>query len=131
MFNFPKNKSISSMINTMPNMANTLNGWETSITLVKITQNIVDGDLVTSEQKISFMGVWQPLKDEILELKPEGQRSWSWYWIHAKNGTLNLNTADKIIYQGKKYKVMQRKDYSLNGYVEYQVVEDYESLSNG
>jgi hypothetical protein len=119
------------MINTMPNMANTLNGWETSITLVKITQNIVDGDLVTSEQKISFMGVWQALKDEILELKPEGQRSWSWYWIHAKSGTLNLNTADKIIYQGKRYKVMQRKDYSLNGYVEYQVVEDYESISNG
>ena len=72
------------------------------------------------------MGVWQPLRDEQLQFKPEGQRSWSWYWIHAKAGTLNLQTQDKIIFQGKRYKVMSVKDYSLNGYIEYQVVLDYQ-----
>lgn len=106
-------------------MAQTLTGWEQPLTLVKELQNIVDGDLVTEEQKISFIGVWQPLKDERLEAKPEGQRSWEWIWIHAKSGTLNLETADKVIFNNKRYKVMEKKDYSLNGFVEYQLVRDY------
>ena len=121
--NFNKNRTLAS---GMPNMANTLNGWETPLTLVKITQSIVDGDVIKSETPINFMGVWQPLRDEQLQFKPEGQRSWSWYWIHAKAGTLNLQTQDKIIFQGKRYKVMSVKDYSLNGYIEYQVVLDYQ-----
>lgn len=122
-FNFEKNRSLK---NGMPNMANTLNGWEIPLTIVKITQAIVDGDVTYSEQKINFMGVWQPLRDEELQFKPEGQRSWEWYWIHVKSGSLNLQTQDKFIFQNKRYKVMAVKDYSLNGFVEYHVVRDYE-----
>lgn len=122
--NFQKMKSLNTS-SGMPNMAQTLTGWEQPLTLVKELQNIIDGDLVTEEQKISFLGVWQPLKDEILEAKPEGQRSWEWIWIHAKSGTLNLETADKVIFNNKRYKVMEKKDYSLNGFVEYQLVRDY------
>ena len=121
--NFAKNRTLSS---GMPNMRNTLSGWENPLTLVKITQNVVDGDVIQTETPINFMGVWQPLRDEQLQFKPEGQRSWSWYWIHAKAGTLNLQTQDKIIFQSKRYKVMSVKDYSLNGYIEYEVVLDYQ-----
>lgn len=125
MFNqvFNKNRI---MQNGMPNMRNTLTGWEVPLTLVKIKQAINQGDVRKTEEQINFLGVWQPLRDEELQFKPEGQRSWSWYWIHAKSGTLNLQTQDKIIFQGKRYKVMSVKDYSLNGYIEYQVVGDYE-----
>ena len=107
-------------------MAMTLNGWEVPLTLVKVFQDIVEGDLVTTEQEISFVGVWQPLKDEDLQFKPEGQRSWEWIWIHAKSGTLNLQTADKVVFNNKRYKVMSVKDYSLNGFIEYQLVRDFE-----
>ena len=110
----------------MPNMANTLNGWEAPLELIREIQSVTDGDLSTTEEYITFQGVWQPLRDEQLQLKPEGQRSWEWYWIHAKAETLNLNTADKVIFNGERYKVMNKKDYSLNGYVEYQVIRDYE-----
>lgn len=122
-FNFEKNRSLK---NGMPNMTNTLNGWEIPLTIIKITQSIVDGDVVYGEQKLNFMGVWQPLRDEELQFKPEGQRSWEWYWIHAKSGAVNLQTQDKFIFQNKRYKVMAIKDYSLNGFIEYQVVRDYE-----
>ena len=122
-FNFQKNRSLQ---NGMPNMANTLNGWEVPISIIKITQSIVDGDVVKGEEQIDFMGVWQPLRDEELQSKPEGQRSWEWYWIHAKSGALNLQTQDKIKFQGKRFKVMAVKDYSLNGFVEYHIVRDYE-----
>lgn len=120
--NFNKNANLSNM----PNMANTLTGWETKLTLEKITQSIVNGDAVKTSETIDFMGVWQPLKDEQLQFKPEGQRSWEWYWVHAKAGTLNLKTQDKIIFQDKRYKVMSVKDYSLNGYIEYEIIRDYE-----
>jgi hypothetical protein len=113
----------------MPQMANTLNGWEVPLLLIKVTQNVVDGDLVTTEQSINFQGVWQPLKDEALELKPEGQRSWEWIWIHAKSSELNLETADKVKFKNKRYKVMSKKDYGLNGFVEYQLCRDYEEGS--
>ena len=122
-FNFQKNRNLQ---NGMPNMANTLNGWEVPISIIKITQSIVDGDVVKGEEQIDFMGVWQPLRDEELQSKPEGQRSWEWYWIHAKSGALNLQTQDKIKFQGKRFKVMAVKDYSLNGFVEYHIVRDYE-----
>lgn len=121
--NFAKNRTLKS---GMPNMAQTLTGWESPLTLVKITQNVVDGDVVQTETKINFLGCWQPLRDDQLQFKPEGQRSWAWYWIHAKSGTLNLQTQDKIIFQGKRYKVMSVKDYSLNGYIEYEVILDYQ-----
>ena len=121
--NFNRNRSIAS---GMPQMADTLTGWEVPLTLIKITQSIVEGDVVEEKTKINFLGVWQPLRNEQLQFKPENLRSWSWYWIHAKSGTLNLTTGDKIEFQNERYKVMSRKDYSLNGYIEYEVVLDYQ-----
>lgn len=109
----------------MPQMNTTLQGWEVPLTLVRITQDVIEGDVEYTETVINFKGVWQPLKDEALELKPEGQRSWEWIWIHAQASQLNLETADKVIFNNKRYKVMQKKDYSLNGYVEYQLCRDY------
>ena len=124
---FNRNKTIANMMHSgMPQMDTTLVGWEMPLVLIRIKQNVIDGDLVTSEQTFKFQGVWQPLKDEALELKPEGQRSWEWIWIHAKATQLNLETADKVIFKDKRYKVMQKKDYGLNSFVEYQLCRDYE-----
>ncbi len=109
----------------MPNMANTLNGWEVPLTLIKIIQEVDEGDFSYKDQKINFMGVIQPFSMQQLALLPDGQRSWSHYWIHCKSGALNLNTADKIIFNNKMFKVIGKKDYSLNGYVEYHVITDY------
>lgn len=122
--NFQKVKTLSGL-SSFPNMAATLNGWEVPLTLVKVIQNVVEGDLVTTELKINFKGVWQPLKDEALELKPEGQRSWEWVWIHARASELNLETGDKVIFNNKRYKVTSKKDYTLNAFVEYQLCRDY------
>ena len=124
--NFQKVKNLKAL-SGMPQMAMTLTGWEVPLTLVKVIQDIVDGDAVFTEQQINFMGCWQPLKDEQLQFLPENQRSWEWIWIHAKSSELNLQTADKVIFNDKRYKVMAVKDYSLNGFVEYQLIRDFES----
>ena len=127
MLNFPKNNTINSLMKSgMPQMNTTLYGWQVPLTLIRITQNVVNGDLQTTETTINFQGVWQPLKAEALELKPEGQRSWEWVWIHAVASELNLETADKVKFNNRIYKVMQKKDYGLNGFVEYELCRDYE-----
>lgn len=130
MLNFSKNRTIQSVAKSgMPQMASTLNGWEVPLSLVKITQDVVEGDLVTSETTYNFQGVWQPLSAEQLSLLPEGQRSWENVWIHAKSGSLNLETADKVIFNNRRYKITQKKDYGLNGFVEYMLIRDYENGS--
>lgn len=127
MLNFPKNKSIGNMYKSgMPQMDTTLTGWEVPLVIIQITQDVIDGELVTSKKQINFKGVWQPLRDEALELKPEGQRSWEWIWIHARATELNLETADKVLFKNKHYKVIQKKDYGLNSFVEYELCRDYE-----
>lgn len=130
MLNFPRNKSISSLLKSgMPQMAQTLTGWEVPLVIIKITQSVVEGDLVVSEQTFNFMGVWQPLKSEDLQLLPEGQRSWDAVWIHAKSGQLNLETADKVKFNNRRYKITQKKDYGLNSFVEYMLIRDFEDSS--
>lgn len=123
MMNFHKNRSL---INGMPNMSETLDDWEIPLTFIKVTQKVVEGKRVTTETLITFMGVFQPLRDEQLQSKNEQMRSWQWYWVHAKSGSVELNTQDIIRYNGHDYKVMSVKDYSLNGFVEYEIVKDYQ-----
>lgn len=126
-FNFSRNRTIQSMMSSgMPQMGHVLDGWEVPLTLVKIIQDVVDGELVYSEIRFNFRGVWQPLRNEALQLKPEGQRSWQWIQLHVKSGSeLNLETADKVIFRNELFKVIEKKDYTLNGYVEYQLCKDY------
>lgn len=112
----------------MPQLDSALTGWEVPLTLIRVTQSIIDGFAQFKEEEIKFQGVWQPLKDEQLQFLPENQRSWEWIWIHAKASDLNLETADKVIFNNKRYKVMAVKDYSLNSFIEYQLVRDYETL---
>ena len=125
--NFQQVRNLKAL-SQIPNMSQTLTGWGVPLTLVKVIQDIVDGDASFTTEQVTFLGVVQPLRTEQLELKPEGQRSWEWLWIHAKSGTLNLHTADKILFNSKTYKVEGVKDYSLNGFVEYELVRDYETI---
>lgn len=121
--NFARNRSLGA---GMPDVSEALDGWESRITLIVITQSVVDGDVVQNSANITFYGVWQPLRDDQLQFKPEGQRSWQWIWLHTRTN-IELETGDKVIYNHKRYKVMAVKDYGLNQYYEYELVRDYDS----
>ena len=110
----------------MPQIATALLSWGRTVTLFKVTQTNTDGLVTDDLVQYSFRGVIQPLSPKELELKPEGQRAWEWLQIHAVSSCLNLQPNDKIQYNNKFYKVMLQNDYSLNGYVEYHLVYDYQ-----
>ncbi len=110
----------------MPQMGAAFSGWEKPITLLKITQSVTDGFVTDTATTITLSGVIQPLGPQELKLKPEGQRSFEWLMIHCFTGSNNLATNDRVQYNGKNYKVMKTNDYSLNNYIEYHLIADYE-----
>jgi hypothetical protein len=113
-------------ISGMPQISTAFAGWMNNITIVRITQTIVNGFSEDAEEQITFKGTIQPLNPRSIALKPEGQRDWEWLQIHCFAGNLNLVPNDRIIYNSIKYKIMASLDYSLNNYIEYHLVRDYE-----
>lgn len=114
-------------ISGMPKMAAAFQGWTVPITIKKITQTIVNGFVTDTETTLQFDGTWQPLDPEEIQLKPEGQRSWEWIDLHCMGVNPGLATNDRVEYLGLRYKIMAVKDYSLNNFVEFHLVKDFQN----
>jgi len=113
-------------ISGMPDVSGTLEGWKHDITLVKLSRTITDGVSTPTETEHEYSGTVQPLSPQQIKLKDEGQRSWSWWQIHIDiNAPVELIPDDRIVYNGLKLKVMAKRNYTLNGYIEYHAIEDY------
>lgn len=110
----------------MPQLQNALAGWTSRITLNARRQCVEDGLVCMKDAPVTFQGMIQPLSPRSIQLKPEGQRDWTWLQIHAVSGSLNLKPNDQIIYNSVKYKIMAALDYSLNGYIEYHAANDFQ-----
>ena len=113
-------------LSTAPQISTAFGGWARKLSIVKIVQTIINGDPVETQFPYNFEGVFQPLKAEQIQQKPEGQRSWSWFMIHWFNGCPTLKTNDKIIYKGQQYKVMDVYNYSENNYMRYDIILDFQ-----
>lgn len=116
---FPSNAS------SLPWVQNALNNWERNFIIQKVTITNIDFRAVETLINISFKGVVQIASSEELLIKPEGQRAWKWLMIHSRID-LYLQKGEYIIYNNKKFRVMDLKDYSEYGYYEYQVAATYE-----
>jgi len=110
----------------LPDVSDALNSWFQNMVfgLVVKTVNIA-GELVETETEINFRGVMQPFTFQQLYLKPEGQRAWKWHKLHAEI-QLALKPDDVVVYETVQYRVMKKGDYNKYGYVEYDLVQDYE-----
>jgi hypothetical protein len=109
----------------MPQMRAAFGGWTRRITLTRRIQTVVDGLVTTEDVPFTFRGTVQPLSPKQIALKPEGQRAWSWIQIHCFSGSI-IQPNDQIVYNNAVYKVMGQNDYSLNGFIEYHLVKDYQ-----
>ena len=68
--------------------------------------------------------VRQAFSAQQLMIRPEAERAWRWYTLHA-TPDLVLKPDDIAIVQGLRMRVMEKFDYLEYGYVQYHVVEDY------
>jgi len=67
----------------------------------------------------------QPFSAQQLEIKPEGQRGWRWFTLHALTN-LDLKLDDVIILGELSYRVMQKYDYAEYGYYQYEIAEGFQ-----
>lgn len=109
---------------TFPDVSGALTDWFQPMTFTLVTKAVTAFQAVETGVSVSFRGVLQPLKSRDLQLKPEGQRSWTWFMLHS-DVALKLNTDDVVLYNGVQTRVMARQDYSLNGYMYYELVQDW------
>jgi hypothetical protein len=110
----------------IPKIQSALNGWETNITLIKISQAIDSkGIRQDTETQINFKGVVQPLKVQESKASELGKRAWQSWMIHTRIAQ-ELNTDDKVLYKGKRYTVIAFNDFELNNYFEYHLIRSYE-----
>lgn len=95
------------------------------IVFSKVTKRNSAFQVIETGDPIHFEGHWQPFHPRDLLLKPEGQRLWKFYWLHALIA-LPLKPDDVILYRKIQYRIMGVNDNGLYGYYEYECVEDYE-----
>ncbi len=113
---------------SIPNVGGAMRDWFQPMVFTRVTKSTVAFQLVETAENISFRGVIQPLTSRDLIQKPEGQRAWTWLWLHA-DPSLTLNVDEIVTYNGVATRIMARKNYTIYGYVEYQLVQDWTGSS--
>jgi hypothetical protein len=106
----------------MPNMAEAFFEWAGTVKL-KVVEKVIN-DFEIEEDKIadvSFDGVLEPIPEQKLLIKPEGQRKWIWITLW----TIQFLEPDMIVIdcEGKQYRVMSRSDWANAGFYEYQLTQ--------
>lgn len=108
----------------LPNVSEALLGWFQNMTFDLITKAISSYELVEVAETIVTKGVRQPFTAQQLSIKPEGQRAWKWETLHCLPD-VKLNPDDIVVFNGVRYRVMGKLDYSEYGYLEYHIIQDY------
>lgn len=109
----------------LPNMYVGVKNWFLPLKFWVLTKTVINFLVKETYVEFNFKGVWQSLNAEDLQIKPEGQRSWTWWQVHA-DVSLNLMVDNIIRYESVNYRVMAKIDHSIYGYYEYHVVQDWE-----
>ena len=117
-------RSISLQNGTTPDVSGALFDWFQPMTFETVVKTTQGFQVVETPTTYNFQGFIQPLTERQLLLKPEGQRAWTWFMMHAQP-SLVLQVDEVVFWLGKQTRVMARKDYMLEGYVEYQLVQDW------
>lgn len=128
-----KNQTLKNINSNLPNMSGTIQGWFLDVTFKYVTR-VLDDDSADfteeTEQIIYTKGVVRPPSAKDLKLMPEGVWAWEWLQIHCLPDVV-LDTNQFVIYNDKRYKVMDKKDYSKYGYVRYTLLEAYTAENKG
>ena len=108
----------------LPQVAEALLTWFQTMTFDLITKAITNYDLTETKETITTKGVRQAFSAQQLSIKPEGQRAWKWETLHCLPD-VQLKPDDIVVFNGVKYRVMEKLDYREYGYLEYHIIQDY------
>ncbi len=109
---------------TVPDVSGALFDWFQPMVFTRIVKSVVGFEAVETPTPVNCIGVIQPLSGRRLELKPEGQRAWTWLLLHA-DPSLVLDVDEVVVYNGVQTRVMSQKDFRIYGYIELELVQDW------
>lgn len=115
---------IFSKAGTVPDVSGAMQDYFQPMTFTPVSKTVSGFQVVETGNPINFQGIIQPFTGRQLALRPEGERAWTWFTLHA-DPVLTLQVDDVVIWKGKQTRVMGQKDYRLYGFVEYQLVQDW------
>lgn len=110
---------------TLPQVNGAMRNWFSQITIKILTKSVKEFKAIETAVEVNFLGVWESQPPEMLEIKPEGQRSWDWVNVWCESAMI-MNIDDFVVYQDKIYRVMKKTNWSIYGYVQYELVKDYQ-----
>lgn len=119
-----KDRKLSQQAGGLPNVSGALLGLFQPIAMGLITKIVERFNVKEEVVTIHSRGVIQPLSAQQLNMKPEGQRLWKWLQVHCLPDLI-LKIDDRVTYDGMRFRVMAKSDYSRYGYLEYHLCEDY------
>jgi hypothetical protein len=88
------NRPLFDKSGSVPDVSGALTDYFQTMIFTRLTKTVTGFQAVETADPIVFQGVIQPFTERQLFLKPEGQRAWSWFWLHADPVlTLNVDEA--------------------------------------
>ena len=108
----------------VPDLSGALQSYYQPMVFEPVAKIVSGFQVVETGAPINFRGVVQPLSARQLQLKPEGQRAWTWMLMHS-DPVLTLDVDDVVTWNGKQTRVMARTDYALYGFIEYHLCQDW------
>lgn len=118
------NTPINQNPGTLPYVGDALQDWFQPMVFTTIVTTIENFQSVEVPTNVNFQGVWQVQSPQDLAIKPEGERNWSWFMLHA-DPSLALDPDDVVYYLGVQYRVKSKRDYTEYGYIQYELILDY------
>lgn len=123
-FSNGKNTLLKDSPGTLPDVSLAMLNWFQKITFIRIVKTVVAHRVVETPTPVTFEGVMQPFSAKQIEMKPEGQRAWKWWKLHAQPSFI-VDVDEVVTYKGQNYRVKAQNDYAEYGYLEYDLIEDY------
>ena len=117
--------TVAEAARTQPNVSSAMRDWFRTVTVIRITDEQQQGQIVEKTTPSFQSAVIQPYRGRILQIMKEGQRSWKWSTAHF-NADVDLPINSIVIDKGKPYRIMTEKDFTDFGYVKYHVIRDYD-----
>lgn len=124
-----KDIPLSQAASALPDVSGAINMLLQPVKVGIITKTQVEGLIDESVKWHDTKVVRQPFSAQQLMIRPEGQRSWKWFSIHA-TPDLILGVDDLFILYDVRYRVMEKYDFSEYGFLYYNCVEDFTTKEN-
>lgn len=116
--------SVSQQASQLPDMGTTVRSYFRPLILVFVQKTIEDFEIVEARRELRCLGAIQPFASTDLRIKPEGQRTWKWQMLHTTREVALKNDME-FTSNGIRYRVMGQLPYQGFGFLQYELVQDY------